>query len=141
MKQFIDTNQHILTIERGEELIAQLVAYAHEHRPNSAWLSGLGGTDRLTLGFYDLPSKDYEWHEYDEPLEILSLTGNLSWVDGEPFWHVHGTFSGRDMKAFGGHVKSLNVSQICEVMITPHSTPLTRAYDEVTGLKLLSSEL
>ena len=113
------------------------MSYAKEQNLTSAWLSGLGGSGSVTLGFYDIETKEYEWKEFKEPQEILNLTGNLSWVDGEPFWHVHGTFSGCNLTAVGGHVKELIAGLTCEILITPLETPLTRVFDEETGLKLL----
>lgn len=140
MQQHINKISNILVINRGEELIALLTQYAKGENLTSAWLSGLGGSGNVTLGFYDIETKEYEWKEFNEPQEILNLTGNLSWVDGEPFWHVHGAFSGRDLNAVGGHVKELVVGLTCEVLITPLETPLTRVFDDETGLKLLQKQ-
>jgi hypothetical protein len=38
----------------------------------------------------------------------------------------------------GGHVKELVVGATCELLVTPLETPMTRVFDEETGLKLLS---
>lgn len=127
----------LLVLERGEELHKALDAYAKEAKLDSAWLSGLGGAGSVTLGFYDLPRERYQWKTFDSPLEIVSLTGNLSIVDGEPFWHIHGVFSGPDYKTIGGHVKELTVGPTCELHVTSLSVPLTRELDEDTGLKLI----
>lgn len=137
MQQFSNTHGNLVVINRGEEVMAQLVEYAKVQNLKSAWMSGLGGADTVTLGFYDIEAKAYDWKKINEPMEILNLTGNLSWVDGEPFWHVHGTFSGRDLQAVGGHVKELMVGLTCEVLIMPLDTPLTRTFDDETALKLL----
>ena len=128
----------LLRLEYGEELHTRLDAYARSKKLAGAWLDGLGGTTKVTLGFYDLPSKQYRWKTFDMPLEIISLAGNLAVVDGEPVWHLHGTFSGPDYQAIGGHVKELVVGPTCELRITPIEQRLTRAYDEKIGLKLLS---
>jgi predicted DNA-binding protein with PD1-like motif len=137
MQQFSNTHGDLVVVARGKEVMAQLAWYAKDLNLKSAWMSGLGGAGRVTLGFYDIETKAYEWKEFNEPMEILNLTGNLAWVDGEPFWHVHGTFSGRDLKTVGGHVKELVVSLTCEILITPLDTPLARTFDDETGLKLL----
>ena len=128
----------LVRLEYGEELHAQLAAYTRETRLASAWLTGLGGAGSVTLGFYDLPTKQYRWKTFDAPLEIVSLTGNLSFVDDAPFWHIHGVFSGPDYQTVGGHVKELRVGPTCELHITPLEHPLTRSYDETTGLKLIA---
>ena len=127
----------LVRLEYGEELHTQLTSYAQETKLKGAWLQGLGGTTKVTLGFYDLPTKQYKWKTFDEPMEITSLTGNLSIVDGEPFWHIHGTFSNATYQTIGGHVKELSVGPTCELHITPLERPVSRALSEEIGLKLL----
>jgi uncharacterized protein len=136
MKRIDASDSTVLILERGEELQESLLAFALESGLKSAWLSGLGGTMKATLGFYNLETKSYKWREFDEPLEIVSLTGNLSLTDGEPFWHIHGVFSGRDFQAVGGHVKSMTIGLTGELHIIPISPKLHR--DHITGLKLIS---
>lgn len=141
MKRIDGSNSTVLILERGEELQSSLQAFATESGMKSAWISGLGGAMKVTLGFYSLESKSYEWKEFDEPLEIVSLTGNLSLSDGQPFWHVHGVFSNRDYQAVGGHVKSMTVGLTGELHITPISPELHRDFhDDITGLKLISQD-
>lgn len=137
MKHVQSGNSQVLILQRGEELIESLNSFAAEQKLNSAWLSGLGGAGRVELGFYDLNKRDYDWQVYDGPLEILSLTGNLTIVDGQPFWHVHGVFSGTDFQAIGGHVRNMEVELTAELHITPLKTLLTRTFDDQTGLKLI----
>ena len=139
MKQFKNSNGIVIVLERGEELVAALTAYAHEHGLSQVWLaSGLGGASSVTIAWYDLTTKIYHDKTYDEPMEIPSLSGNLSLVDGEPFWHIHGTFAGRDYTAVAGHVKSLTVGLTCELFIMPLEAPMTRTFNDETGLKLLT---
>lgn len=138
MKQFADSNSTLLVLKRGEELHSVLADYARETGLTSAWLSGLGGAGKATLGYYSLETRSYQWQELKGPLEILSLTGNLSMVDGEPFWHIHGSLSGTQLQAIGGHVKELTVGPTCELLITPLSLALTRLPDDETGMKLIS---
>ncbi len=141
MKQIDGPNLTVLILERGEELQSSLQAFAAKSGVKSAWLSGLGGAMKVTLGFYSLESKSYEWKEFDEPLEIVSLTGNLSLSEGQPFWHIHGVFSNRGYQAVGGHVKSMTVGLTGELHITPISLELHRDFhDDVTGLKLISQD-
>lgn len=140
MKQFANRDSSVVIVQRGEELHEKLREYAQTHDLESAWVSGLGGSGTLTLGFYDIETREYEWKEFNDPLEILSLQGNLAWVDDEPFWHIHGVFSGRDFAAVGGHVKELVVGLTCELHITPLETLLTRVFDDETGLKLLEEQ-
>jgi predicted DNA-binding protein with PD1-like motif len=137
MKRLDSDSSTLLVLERGEELHESLQSFAFTSEIKSAWLSGLGGATSVTLGFYDIATKSYIWKKFDEPLEIVSLTGNLSFVDDKPFWHVHGSFSGRDFKTISGHVKELVIGLTGELLITPLTLPLSRSFDETTGLKLI----
>lgn len=128
----------LVRLEYGEELHAQLAEHARQTGDKGAWLQGIGGANKVTLGFYDLPTKQYQWKTFGEPMEIVSLSGNLSWVDGKPFWHIHGVFSARNYHTVGGHIKELYVGPTCELKVAPLGTALSRSYDEETGLPLLS---
>lgn len=138
MKVYDNKQGSLLVLERGEELMDILKNYAKEHSLVGAWLqSGVGGSDGATLSFYDLETREYINKTFDEPLEIISLQGNLAWVDDEPFWHVHGIFGKRDYSTISGHIQELPIALTGELFITPLETELTRAYDETTGLRLL----
>lgn len=140
MKLYQNPQGSILILQRGEELIATLETYAKENNLAGAWLqSGLGGSGSVVLSFYDLKTRQYIDQTFDEPLEILSLQGNLAWVDNKPFWHVHGVFGRRDYQTISGHVQSLSIALTGELLITPLDTKLTRNYDEETGLKLIET--
>lgn len=138
MKEFTNNSQNVVVLKHGEELLEVLNGYAREHELASAWVEGIGGADHVALGTYHLDEKQYSWKEFEAPLEILSLKGDLSWVDGEPFWHIHAVLSDGNFNAVGGHVKNLVVGATCELLIIPLETPLTRVYDDESGLKLLS---
>ena len=115
----------------------KLSEVAHEQKLKSAWAHIIGGAGAVTLGFYDLETREYKWRQFDEELEITGLQGNLVWLDGAPFWHMHGTFSRADYSVIGGHVKDLVVGLTAEISLVLIDESLTRQYDEETGLKLI----
>lgn len=138
MKEFATTSGNILVLQLGDKLQEKLGEYAREHELVSAWVEGLGGAKSMTLGYYNIDQRQYTWKDFDEVHEILKLSGNLAWVDGEPVWHIHGAFSNSEFNSVGGHVKELVVGATCELFIAPLDAPLTRVFDDETGLKLLS---
>jgi len=138
MKEFANQQANVVVLKRGEELHEVLGNYAREHELVSAWVEGLGGADHMTLGYYRVDEQEYTWKEFNETHEILSIKGNLAWVDDEPVWHIHGAFSDNNFNAVGGHVKELVAGATCELFITYLETPMTRVFDDETGLKLLS---
>ena len=138
MKEFATTSGNILVLQFGDRLQEKLGAYAREHELVGAWVEGLGGAKSMTLGYYNIDQRQYTWKDFDEVHEILKLSGNLAWVDGEPVWHIHGAFSNSEFNSVGGHVRELVVGVTCELFITPLDAPLTRVFDDETGLKLLA---
>lgn len=138
MKEFTNEHSDLIVLKIGEELHEMLGNYAREHELKSAWVEGLGSASDMTLGYYKLGEKQYSWKDFSDAHEILSLQGNLAWIDDEPVWHIHGVFGNDNFNTVGGHVKELTVGPTCELHITPFDAPLTRIFDDETGLKLLS---
>lgn len=137
MQQSSSAQDHIVVLAKGEDLIRTLNDLAVANRWPGAWIQSIGGAALLTLGFYNPNTKAYQWKTVTGQHEIVGLQGNLAWVEGKPFWHLHGTFSGADYQVIGGHVRDLLVGLTCEVRITVLETRLVRVFDDDTGLKLL----
>ena len=127
----------LIRLNRGESLIENLNKIAVQEKIAAAWLQGLGGALSAELGFYDLEAQEYQWQNFDDLMEITSLQGNLAWIDDQPKWHIHGTFSGHDYQAVGGHVKELVVGGTCELRLSILPDLLVRRHDEASGLDLL----
>lgn len=137
MKSFTQNNDTLIVLEKGEELIATLNSYANTQNLQGGWVNIIGGSANLTIGFRDPVQKEYIWKEYNEPLEIIGLQGNLAYINNEPIWHIHGTFSRADYSVIGGHVKECLIGLTAEVYLQPNSTLLTREHDPDTGLNLI----
>lgn len=135
-----DGYNYILKLQLGEKLIENLNAFAKEKQLGSAWLNGLGGASEATLGYYNLETREYEWKEFTDLMEITSLQGNLSWVEDEPVWHVHASLSDRNFAGYGGHVKELIAGATVEVFLHARfeGEKLERVHDDEVGLKLLN---
>lgn len=134
-----DGQNYIIRLGKGELLVDSLIKFVESKQIKGAWLSGLGGALWAEIGYYDLDKKQYYFEKRDDLVEITNLQGNIAWSDSRPALHIHGTFSDKDMRAFGGHVKELAVGGNCEILICPwhDETDLTRSIDEETGLNLL----
>lgn len=138
MKAYSSGKDALIVLKKGETLMGVLNQYAKDYQLNGGWVNVIGGAGNVTLGYYDAIQKEYVWQEFNEFLEIIGLQGNLAWVDGEPFWHIHGTFSRKDFTTIAGHVKDCEISLTGEVYLRQHDRKLTRLYDDETGLKLLT---
>ena len=130
----------LVRLQKGEKLVESITKLIQDKDIKGAWISGLGGALLAELGFYNLETKEYQWHVFDELMEITSLQGNVAWSDDQPMLHIHGTFTKADFSAIGGHVKELTVGGTCEVLLHRwyEEDGLTRSLDEETGLTLLN---
>ena len=125
----------LLRLSRGEELhecVQQFVAQeGYEH----ALAFGIGAIEAIELGAWDIPTRHYTRRRFDQPMELVSLQGNVSWVDGAPYLHAHVTISGHDFVAWAGHLFTSRVYATVEMWLKPGRGRLTRSMDEEIGLK------
>ena len=140
MQQLETPFGYILVLDRGEELLRSLIEFARHNDIDAATLHGLGAVDRVELGFYRLAAQDYERRTFAEPLEVCSLTGNISLLDGEPLPHVHGVFGRADFTTVGGHVFEAVCSITLEISVHVLPEPIHRGAVDFCNLKLLKLE-
>lgn len=101
-------------------------------------MNGVGAASELRLGFYELSSKRYKWRTFDKPMEIVSLAGNIARHDqGKMMLHLHGVFADDEYRTIGGHVKDFVAGATVELFVQCWQKPLSRKYDDNTGLQLL----
>ncbi|MGB5809723.1 MAG: DUF296 domain-containing protein [Polyangiales bacterium] len=128
-------------IYRGQDLREALRELVERHRLTSAWLSAIGAFEWVTLTEYNQRERVYDEAHRIERCEVLSLEGNLSERDGDPFWHLHATVShrqGQPDHAYGGHVNDASVFALEFRITCLDDISLRRSQDEATGLSLWS---
>jgi predicted DNA-binding protein with PD1-like motif len=130
-------NNILFRFDIGEEVINTLSTYCLENTVKAASFSALGACGEITLAYYNLETKHYEDHTFNEDLEILNLTGNVAVMEDKYIIHCHGVFGRNDCSVIGGHVKTLTVSATCELIMTKLEGKIERAHDKKTGLNLL----
>lgn len=131
---------HIVRLDAGEEVLETLTAYLKKRQIVGGVISGIGAVKDTTLGFFDLPSREYQRREFPEEMELINLTGNITWVDEAPLIHAHATISGADYLAFCGHLFGATVAITGEFFIWPSEVKLRRELEKRTGLKLISDQ-
>jgi predicted DNA-binding protein with PD1-like motif len=129
----------IITLARGEELIAALTQWCADNGVMNAVFQGIGAVERVQIGYYDLGKKEYFFRREDGVFEVASMQGNVALVDGKPFIHAHAVLSRCDdsLECIGAHIKEAHVAVTLEVFLTPLETSVSRTLDDVIGLKLL----
>ena len=80
--------------------------------------------ENTTIGRYD--GKEYAKTVLADSLEVLSLQGNVSVKEGEPFIHLHVSLADHDFAARGGHLFEATVSMVIELAIAELTPGLVR---------------
>jgi hypothetical protein len=129
--------RYAVKLDVGEEVVETLKSFVTDRGMGSGVVWGIGGIEKVVLGYYDLDKKTYLKKELPGRLELVALMGNISTLDGEVFIHPHAVVSGPDMVARSGHLFSATVAVTAEVYVWGSRSTITRSRDDVVGLNTL----
>jgi predicted DNA-binding protein with PD1-like motif len=132
-----DGRRYILRFDKDEELFDALAKFAEAESIGAASFSGIGTTSLVELAYFNQHLKEYRHKPIMEDLEIVSLNGNISMLDGKPSVHAHGTFSRTDFTVVGGHIFKLITLATCEIFLIKLEGQAIRKQNDTWGLKLL----
>ena len=130
-------NKFIVRLDRGEEIIETLKQFCKDMNIKSGSITGIGATNKATVGFFDVETKKYHSKELVGNFEIAPLYGNISMKDNEVYLHIHINLCGSDHTSFGGHLSFAIVSATVEIIIDVIDEKMDREFDKKTGLNLL----
>lgn len=137
-RKFGDT--YLLRLEIGDEILSQLKLFCSELQVGAAKVSGIGVVGQAVISYFDLPSGEYLHRELSGNMEMTSLLGNISLVDGEPFPHLHVTLAGQNFHLLGGHLSSGVIGVTGELFVETYPGILERKVNQENGLNLLVIE-
>ena len=123
--------------ETGEHAAEVLMEVLQREKVTFASLTGLGAVRWARFAYYNADTRSYEEHDFEEQLEIVSLVGNVSLRDGEPFVHWHVSLSRHDMSVIGGHFLDAIVRPNLEIWLRRESAEVHRVLDVDSGLALM----
>ncbi len=127
----------VVRLETGEAIHASLQELARLERIDVAGIEGIGAMYDAVLGYFDRATKEYLKKAVPEEMEILSLAGNLSVKESQPFAHLHVVLGGRNYEAVAGHLFEGRTGATCEIIVRPLPGFVRRTLDPATGLFLL----
>lgn len=133
-KRFNDT--YMLRIDKGEEVIQSLTALCEKEDIRLAEVSAIGAADYAAVGVYDLETGIYHREELPFFMEIASLAGSVTRMNGKPYIHLHTTLADQQNKTHAGHVIELRVGATCEMFVRVLPGEVIRKKDEAVGLNL-----
>jgi predicted DNA-binding protein with PD1-like motif len=145
MKAHLLTDAHqrmfAVVFDAGDEVVEGLGAFAREHDVTGAGLTAIGAFESVTIGYFDVQSRDYQRIAIAEQVEVLSLVGNVAVAADGPRIHAHVVVGKSDGTAHGGHLLNGRVRPTLEVIVTEMPVHLRRRTDPLTGLALIDLTL
>lgn len=134
MKFRNDQNTFFVYVEKDEKVIETLTRFCKEHEMFCGEITGIGAVKEIELGAFDPIEKKYTTVMFDDTYELISLNGNITLKDDEPFIHAHMTIGDHDMKIFGGHLFEMKVAVVGEFILTKSDAVIRRKMDDKIGL-------
>ena len=124
-------------IDKGEEIVETLKQLCKDLDIKAGTITGIGATDKVTIGLFDVKTKKYHSKEFVNDHEIAPLYGNISTMNGEVYLHLHITLGNSEHMSFAGHLTSAVVSATFEGVIDIIHGEINREFDENVKLNLL----
>jgi len=133
----LEPGRFMIRLEMRDDILGSIRKFADAKRVRAAMIEGIGSLNKAKLGHYDFTSKNYKYQVFEEDLEILSLSGNISTLDGAPLPHAHVTLGRRDFSVIGGHLDEGSLANMVEIGLNVLPGKLVKSKDEEVGLNLL----
>jgi hypothetical protein len=129
---------YVVRLEIGEEIITQLKELCSDLKIGAGTVNGIGVVRSAVISYFDLPTGEYLHRKLSGNMEITSLMGNISSMQGEPFPHLHITLADDGFQLVGGHLTSGEIGVTGELIVEPFPGIIERKINQESGLNLLA---
>lgn len=137
MEYFRFGDKLLVRIDRGEEIISNLMDVVKKENISLASVSALGAVGYFKVGVYSVEEKKYYSNEFNGEYEITSLYGTVTTMNDLPYIHLHFSAADNTGAVVGGHLNEAVVCATCEMVIDVINGKIDRFKDEeVTNLNL-----
>lgn len=123
-------------LDYDSEILESITSIAEKLSIDIGAFTAIGALKSAQLGYYDQDSHQYRSIEIDHPVEIASLTGNISIRDSRPFVHAHAVLADSAGKATAGHLQKGRIFAAELYLQELRGELLVRVHDPVTDLYL-----
>ena len=127
----------VIVLRKGERIIKKLTEFIEAEDIKSGYLNAIGAVSEVELGHYNLEKKRYSTTQLNQPLEVVSLMGNVTMKGDEKIIHCHIVIGTNEMSLYGGHLKEATVAATCEIIFNELEEVIHKEQDEDTGLNLI----
>ncbi len=129
-------NTYVIRLDKGEELLRSLTDFCVKERILYGSVSGIGACNHVLIGIYDTQEQLFHQKEFNEPMEITNVTGNITRTNVGPYLHLHVSLAREDLSLIGGHLKECVISATCELHLQTCPLKVGRKPDPDVGLNI-----
>ncbi len=132
-----------IRLDKGEELHDSIRRLSEHGITAAAITSGIGRVRNTSIGYLDSEGT-YQKVIVEEPMELLSMQGNLAPGPDGPFSHVHIVASDDDHVVRGGHLFEATVEITAEIhmrVLSDDTAPMKREATESEFLRISFCDL
>jgi uncharacterized protein len=130
-------NGWFVRLDKGEEVMSTLIAFIAEKQIPAGTVAGIGALTEVELGYFNRDQAVYQRRRFNGIYELISLTGNIGYVDGKPMVHAHCLLGDADYQVTGGHLFEGMVAVTGEIYIQVFAEQFTRVMNPEIKLNLL----
>lgn len=132
--------ERVVILEPGERVIETLTAYLSQQGIMAGRISAIGAFSEAQIKYWNAETKRYEERAVRQQVEVISLLGDVSEKDGQPFIHAHVTLGDSQYNALVGHLGEATAYPTLEVFITLYEGALRRQDDPAVQLAVIHPE-
>ena len=136
-----ETRAWIAVLAEGEEAKQALLEIARNEKIEDTSFVALGAFAKATVAYFDWEKKRYQDIPVDEPVEVVTLIGDIVPDEkGKASLHAHTLLGRSDGSTRGGHLQEGHVRPTLEITITETPAHLTRRKHPDLGLALIEAD-
>lgn len=129
-------NSYVVRLNKGEEVISSLKELCKEENIRLGEITGLGASDLVEIGVFNVNTKEYKTKTFEGMFEITSLVGNVTTKDDEVYLHIHINFGDEEGNVKGGHLVQARISATSEIILRIVEGYVGRKMNDEIGLNL-----
>lgn len=133
-----DVITYVVVCDPDDEAVSVLTDFARAEDLEASQITGVGGFERATLGWFDRSRKEHIPIPVEEQSEVLSLIGDVAeGPDGSPSLNIHVVLGLADGTTRGGHLIDGHVFPTLELTVTEHPAELRKVFNPDIGVALI----
>jgi len=129
----------LLRAPEGENLVNFVNELAKKKNIIVGSVSAIGSLRNPKIGYFEEKKGQYKVIELKGTYELVSLMGNISIKDGEPFAHIHVALGDSEGRLWGGHLIEGEVF-VAEVLVQELLGEILERKPQENGLSLWDEE-